>query len=192
MAGPPEPVLRAAPYPVTVSALARVFGLSRSTLLYYDRIGLVSPSARSAAGYRLYSLADAHRLAQLVELRATGLSLEAVREALDPASSVQDLLRQQLAQLNAQANALRSQQQVLERMLHSAGSDPAAEPTKNTARLDRQTWTAMFRAIGMSDEDMRRWHAEFERSRPRAHRTFLASLGIAPADIARIRRWARG
>ena len=44
-----------------VSALARI---SKRTLQYYDRIGLLCPSARSEAGYRLYSNADLERLQQ--------------------------------------------------------------------------------------------------------------------------------
>ncbi len=39
---------------ITIGRLARRFGLSRSTLLYYDSIGLLSPSTRSAKDYRLY------------------------------------------------------------------------------------------------------------------------------------------
>ena len=46
----------------TVGQLAKLFGLSRSTLLYYDEIGLLSPSARSASNYRLYSEADIRRV----------------------------------------------------------------------------------------------------------------------------------
>ena len=42
----------------TVGRLARAFGLSRSTLLYYDSIGLLRPTGRSPANYRLYTRAD--------------------------------------------------------------------------------------------------------------------------------------
>ena len=46
---------------LTISQVASRFGLSRSTLLYYDTIGLLSPSLRSRANYRLYSPADVER-----------------------------------------------------------------------------------------------------------------------------------
>src|SRR6185503_19923577 len=49
--------LRAAEMSESVSRLARRFGLSRTALLYYDRLGLLSPSERSAAGDRLYGAA---------------------------------------------------------------------------------------------------------------------------------------
>jgi DNA-binding transcriptional MerR regulator len=168
-----------------VTALARAAGLSRSTLLYYDRIGLLCASTRSSAGYRLYSEADERRLTRVVALRATGLPLDAIRQALDEDESVATVLRHQGRQLGAQEQALRTQQQVLRQMLEC--DLPATAP----AHLDRKAWTALFRAIGLGDAEMRQWHAEFERSRPEAHRVFLASLGIPAADIARIRRWAR-
>jgi DNA-binding transcriptional MerR regulator len=39
----------------TIGQAAKHANLSRSTLLYYDRIGLLRPSGRSRAGYRLYN-----------------------------------------------------------------------------------------------------------------------------------------
>ena len=60
----------------TVGALGRRFGLSRSALLYYDQIGLLVPSARSSAGYRLYTEEDAQRLERICLFRNAGLALE--------------------------------------------------------------------------------------------------------------------
>lgn len=54
-----------------ISQLAQQFGLSRSTLLYYDRIGLLSPSARSEAGYRQYSPANLKFFLKIVKSSAT-------------------------------------------------------------------------------------------------------------------------
>ena len=49
-----------------ITELAREFGLSRSTLLYYNRIGLLRPAGRSMAGYRLYSTKDRDTLALIL------------------------------------------------------------------------------------------------------------------------------
>ncbi|MCP3961623.1 MAG: MerR family transcriptional regulator, partial [bacterium] len=63
---------------LTISQVAARFGLSRSTLLYYDSIGLLSPSLRSRANYRLYSPADVERM-ELIDLyRQAGLALKDV------------------------------------------------------------------------------------------------------------------
>lgn len=55
-------------------------GLSLRTLRYYDEMGLAEPSARSEAGYRLYSEADVARLELLKRMKSFGLSLEEMRE----------------------------------------------------------------------------------------------------------------
>jgi len=58
-----------------ISELARRFGLSRSTLLYYDRIGLMRPSHRTAAGYRVYTSEDEQRLEAICNYRHTDMVL---------------------------------------------------------------------------------------------------------------------
>ena len=65
-----------------VGQLARRTGLSIRTLHYYDQIGLLNPSHRTEAGYRLYGHADVTRLQQIGSLRQLGLSLEQIREFL--------------------------------------------------------------------------------------------------------------
>ena len=172
------------PRALTVTAFARRHGLSRSALLYYDRTGLLSPGARSPTGYRLYTPADGERLARIRALRATGLPLERIREVLADEALLAGALGAQVTQLEAQAQALRDRQRVLAQMLQQ----PAAFVPG--ARLSKESWTAMFRAIGMDDDAMWRWHAEFERALPQAHRAFLASLGLPAPEIARIRRRA--
>jgi hypothetical protein len=71
------------PHPATAFLrLARMFRLSRSTLLYYDRIGLLRPSERTGANYRVYSEADRQRLDQICRYRRTGMSLETIAAVL--------------------------------------------------------------------------------------------------------------
>jgi DNA-binding transcriptional MerR regulator len=57
-------------------------GLSLRTLRYYDEMGLVVPSERSAGGFRLYSEADVERLALIKTIRPLDFPLEQVRELL--------------------------------------------------------------------------------------------------------------
>ena len=66
-----------------VKQVARLTGLTIRTLHHYDAIGLLAPSARSAAGYRLYDDDDLLRLQQILIGRELGLSLEAIRRSLD-------------------------------------------------------------------------------------------------------------
>lgn len=63
---------------LTVGQVADRFGVTVRTLHHYDEIGLLSPSERSSAGYRLYSDEDLVRLATVVTHRRLGLSLDEV------------------------------------------------------------------------------------------------------------------
>ncbi|MGV9709609.1 MerR family transcriptional regulator [Gordonia sp. NPDC003424] len=67
----------------TVGEVARMVGISVRALHHYDRIGLVLPSERTAAGYRVYSDADIERLHQVLTYRELGFSLEQIATLLD-------------------------------------------------------------------------------------------------------------
>jgi len=91
-----------------VGELARRTGLTVRTLHHYHAIGLLSPSRRSAAGYRLYGEADVARLHRIISLRQLGLSLEQVAESLSlPGSSIGQVLRLQVERLRERMEAER-------------------------------------------------------------------------------------
>lgn len=170
--------------PLTISTLARKFGLSRSTLLYYHRIRLCKPDGRSAGGYRIYGPDAVARLERVVELRRAGLPLRSIRKVLDAHTPLATVLAEQIGALNRRAAELRDQQRVVLSLLELTSERPA----KRT--LSKESWTAMFRAIGMSDEEMRQWHANFEKHMADAHADFLRSLGLGAEEIQRIRAWS--
>jgi DNA-binding transcriptional MerR regulator len=66
-----------------VGDLARRTGLTVRTLHHYDEVGLLHPSRRTGAGYRLYGADDVARLTRILVLRRLGLSLDEVRTWLD-------------------------------------------------------------------------------------------------------------
>ncbi|WP_404391427.1 MerR family transcriptional regulator [Humibacillus xanthopallidus] len=66
----------------TVGQVADVFGVTVRTLHHYDEVGLLVPSERSAAGYRLYTDGDLRRLQQIVVYRRLELSLEQIATLL--------------------------------------------------------------------------------------------------------------
>jgi DNA-binding transcriptional MerR regulator len=67
----------------TVGRVAELAGVTVRTLHHYDEIGLVIPSGRTAAGYRVYEPPDIERLARVLTYRNLGFSLERVAELLD-------------------------------------------------------------------------------------------------------------
>ena len=156
----------------TIGRLARRFGMSRSTLLYYDRIGLLPAPARSGAGYRRYGTEAARRLELIRVYRAAGVPLAAI-------------LEQRLLALQEELSRLRAQQDVIIRIL---GRPDLARRYRG---LDRQGWTALLRAVGLDEAAMLGWHRAFERAAPEAHQDFLESIRVPPEDIRRIRRACR-
>ncbi|MBM9466368.1 MerR family transcriptional regulator [Nakamurella leprariae] len=80
----------------SVGQVAELAGVTVRTLHHWEQVGLLYPRARSAAGYRQYDDADLDRLRDILFHRQLGLSLEAIRAALDaPAGDRRDqLLRQ--------------------------------------------------------------------------------------------------
>src|ERR1700756_1413661 len=66
-----------------VSEFAEKAGVTVRTLHHYDRLGLLKPSGRTEAGYRLYSERDFARLQQIVTLKFIGLPLRQIKDLLD-------------------------------------------------------------------------------------------------------------
>jgi MerR family transcriptional regulator, thiopeptide resistance regulator len=77
----------------TVGELAKLTGITVRALHHYDEIGLVVPSQRTAAGYRLYDDHDVIRLQQVLLFRELGLPLDEIAFAIDEAGTREELLR---------------------------------------------------------------------------------------------------
>ena len=171
---------------LTVGQLAKRFGLSRSTLIYYDRIGLLIPTGRTESNYRLYSESDVERLTRIDTFRQAGVPLEDIRTILDAdQAGLRATLEARLCTINVRIAALRDQQRLIAKLLRDESV------LYRTGNLDKEGWVSILRASGMMDEDMWRWHAEFERLNPEAHEDFLASLGIPGEEVGEIRRRSR-
>ena len=67
----------------TVGEVAELAGVTVRTLHHYDELGLLSPSERSGAGYRLYSHDDLERLQEILIWRQLGFSLVEIVSLLD-------------------------------------------------------------------------------------------------------------
>ena len=169
-----------------VGELAKAFKLSRTALLYYDKLGLLSPLTRTAGNYRQYSQNDYERLKQICIYREAGLSLEAIGEILNSsANHSADVLEQRLATLNEEISSLRQQQQFIIGLL---GKDSLVRTAKS---MTKEQWVSILRASGLDDVAMHKWHIEFEAAQPEAHSDFLQSLGIDNEEIAQIKSWSR-
>lgn len=108
-----------------VGELAKRTGLTVRTLHHYDAIGLLCPSARSDAGYRLYNRADIERLHRIQALRRLDLSLAEIASMLESDSAdLQTVIRQQIAMLDEQATRTLQLRDRLTRLLEDlAGNE---------------------------------------------------------------------
>ncbi|MBL8177903.1 MAG: MerR family transcriptional regulator [Bryobacterales bacterium] len=170
---------------LTVTQLASACGLSRSTILYYEREGLLQAARRSSGNYRVYGENDLARLRQICIYRAAGLKLDDIRRLLtETHGDAAAVLKRRLAELDSEIEKLRDHQRAIARIL------------KDTDRLRRfpmvtkEKWVEVMRAAGFSEADMHRWHAQFEKSAPAEHQEFLEFLHIPAAEIASIREWS--
>lgn len=130
----------------TVSQVARLAHVTVRTLHHYDEVGLLVPSGRSRAGYRLYSDADLARLHQILLLRELGFSLDAIAQVVDEPLAERCLaLRLQRERLVAQKRRTEAALRALDRTL--ATMEQGASP---------MTTEQMFEGFDQFD------HAQYE------------------------------
>src|SRR5512139_1683370 len=171
---------------MTVSTLARRCGLSRSSLLYYESMGLLRRPPRTGGNYRAYAEKDLLRLQQIGVYRKVGLSLAAIREVLDrPSGSAAQILERRLVDIDAEVETLRGHQRAILRLLQRSRTFRRRE------MITKDKWVAIMRASGFTEPDMHRWHREFEKSAPDEHQEFLEFLHIPAEEIKEIREWSR-
>jgi MerR family transcriptional regulator, thiopeptide resistance regulator len=166
---------------LTVSRLAKSCQLSRSTVLYYESIGLLTRPRRSEGNYRVYSSKDLERLRQICLYRDTGLTLSDIRSLLDaPRNDAASVLRRRFAEIGTAIERMREHQRAIARLLNT-------DELRKDRMINKEKWTSIMASAGFTEEDMQRWHQEFERSAPQEHQEFLEFLHIPAAEIRTIR-----
>lgn len=156
---------------LTVTRLAKRCNISRATIQYYEREGLLLPAHQSDNGYRWYGDAEIKRLESILAYRSYGLPLTSISDLLDrkEGTSQSQLLRDHFSKLKNEINQLRQQQRAIVALLQ--------EPTlleKNMVTKDR--WVEIMKASGFDEKSMITWHQKF-----------LESLGIEAGEVKKIR-----
>ena len=170
----------------TVTQLAQRCGLSRSTLLYYESIGLLKPPSRSEGNYRRYGEQDLRRLEQICVYRDAGLKLADIRSIVTPTSGdAEAILEHRLVELCGEIEKLHHHQRAILRLMQNKNAFRKAKI------MTKQRWVAIMKASGFSESDMHRWHIEFEKSAPDDHQQFLEFLHIPQEEVRSIREWSR-
>ena len=108
----------------TIGRLARMAGVSVRTLHHYDHTGLLKPSARTEAGYRLYGEPELLRLQQILFFRELDMPLDAVRQVLDdPTFDEVTALQQHREQLQRRVTRLARLMNTIDRTINRIAED---------------------------------------------------------------------
>lgn len=169
----------------TISKLAKKCGISRTTILYYEREGLLLPKSRSDNGYRWYGDAEIERLEAIMAYRSFGVPVAQLHSLLEIKSDQmqEQVLVEQFNALESQIKQFRLQQKAIVQFLKRP--DLLDEKVVSVER-----WTQIMRDAGLSDDDMKNWHIQFESTDPDGHQRFLQTLNIDDERIKQIRSWA--
>lgn len=167
---------------LTVTQLARKYNISRATVLYYEREGLLKPAHRTDNGYRWYGDAEIKRLEAIVAYRSYGLPVASIEELLDRrrGRSQTAILRNHFDVLENEIGILRQQQHAIVALLQEP------ELLENDM-MTKERWVEIMKAAGFDKTAMTKWHQKFEQMEPEEHQKFLESLGIDADEIRRIR-----
>jgi len=93
----------------SIGTVSELLGVSKQTLHYYDKIGLVKPcSVDSQTGYRYYQYDQFHYIDRIKYLQSFGLSLKEIQEALEDGKvdELLEILKKQAAELEEEERRL--------------------------------------------------------------------------------------
>jgi DNA-binding transcriptional MerR regulator len=140
---------------------------------------------RSNGNYRCYGERDLKQLLEIRAYRDAGLRLADIRAIQNrSAGDAASVLQRRLMELDGEIRNLRDHQAAILKLL-SHGS------LRRERMITKQKWVSIMKGCGLSDEQMHRWHSEFERSAPEEHQEFLEFLHIPAPEIKTIRDQSR-
>ena len=115
---------------LTIGKVAKLAEVSIDTVRYYEREGLLSPTQRSGAGYRLYNEEAVRRLNFIKHAQHCGLSLSEIRQLLELkrqddscCEDVRSLVIQKKLQLEHKIKSLKAMSQALSELIEICTDD---------------------------------------------------------------------
>jgi MerR family transcriptional regulator, thiopeptide resistance regulator len=137
-----------------IRKFATLTGVTIRTLHHYDRLGLLSPTQRTASGYRLYTTADLVRLERIMVLRYIGLSLRQIVDILShPRASEQDIA----TLLETQAIILRERRDHITSVIRAV--EKASQSLDAAQTPDWQLFQTIVKEVSMQDNN--EWHKKY-------------------------------
>jgi MerR family transcriptional regulator, thiopeptide resistance regulator len=184
---------------LTVGEVARLAHVSVRTLHHYDRLGLLTPSRRSEAGYRLYSEYDLGRLQQILLYKELGFGLGEIAELMrspdfdrvaalerqrDQLATRQERLRAVAALVDATLATLKGEREMTHEELFEAFGDfdPAAHEDEARERWgDTKAYAeSRRRTKAYTKDDWLRYRSEADELNEAL--AALMAQGVPPGD----------
>ncbi|MFE7313591.1 MerR family transcriptional regulator [Streptomyces sp. NPDC057555] len=119
----------------SIGELARRTGLTVKTIRFYSDRGIVAPTDRSPAGYRLYNIDAVARLDLVRTLRELGLDLPTIRKVVDRELSLPEVASAHAEALAAQIRVLRLRHAVLTAVAERGSTPEETELMHRLAQL---------------------------------------------------------
>ncbi len=160
---------------------AQKAAVSVRTLRYYDKVGLLSPSLYTEAGYRLYTDKDLLSLQQILALKFLGLSLEEIKVCLqtepqqlqETLAMQKEMMKEKRAQLDAVILAIDE----AEKLLQTNSSD----------------WEAIVRVIQvMQMEQNKDWVNKYLSAEQQKKMEEISQKSYSEADRQKLAEWGKG
>lgn len=103
----------------TISEMANIFGVSRQTLIYYDKIGLFGPAEVNEKGYRFYSPTQIPFMRLICMLRDLGVDLDEITRLTSSydVAEMANKLRERVFELDGQIAALEKERNSVQERL---------------------------------------------------------------------------
>ncbi|UPR59102.1 MerR family transcriptional regulator [Vibrio sp. ED004] len=162
-----------------ISELAELVGLSRSTLLYYGKLGLIE-AQRQNNGYRLYSEKDLQRVRLLQQLQAGGLTLKECQACLD-AKIERSLLENRLKQLDEELLQKQQSRDLLAAMLGESGLEEWHESMDKLAPDAHLDWL-----IKQGFDEKQALRLKWLSKDMNEHDQYMAEFGVIFEDLERL------
>ncbi len=159
---------------------AEMASVSVRALRFYDKVGLLSPTNYTEAGYRLYTDRDFLRLQQILALKFLGFSLEEIKRCLQVGPTV---LREALALQRAMMQEKREQ---LDAVI------AAIDETQNLLQSNQQEWESIVRVIRvMHMSQTNDWRKKYFSDVQLQHLEELSKQSYTDEQRAKLAAWGK-
>ena len=112
---------------LSIGEVARLFNISKDTLRYYDKIGILKPVVNKENGYRFYDIRHLEQLGLILGIKYLGISLSEIKEIIENGDiedyynlmqKQKDIIKERILELKKLEESLDNSGQVINRIMN--------------------------------------------------------------------------